>query len=120
MHPTPAKEGLRKVPMTDFICPAIRVSVLEKILDKYGNYFNPLFYRGWGIDYETCYRIRQEFNMDVVVDDAVIINHDASDTYKSGIAPESQPQFYQNAYIEMRDMMVNTYGPNWQKIMLEM
>ncbi|TXH10796.1 MAG: hypothetical protein E6R03_15015 [Hyphomicrobiaceae bacterium] len=107
-----ATTTLRSAWMTDFICPAIRWDLLKAIRAERGYWFDPRFYRGWGIDYETCYLIRK-MGYDVVVDDAITINHESSATYIRGLAPESKEQFYDKAIEEMRMVLTAKYGPNW-------
>ncbi len=101
--------------MTDFICPLLRWSELERIRESHHGrqyWFDPAFYRGWGIDYETCYLLRQA-GRQVVVDDNIIISHEASETYRTGQAPESQQEFYDKALVEMRRRLAEKYGANW-------
>jgi hypothetical protein len=107
--------GLRPTWMTDFICPLISWDDLTRIRESFHGHqywFDPAFYRGWGIDYETCYLLRQGGSQ-VVVDDNVVISHAASETYRSGQAPESQQQFYDKALVEMRQRLAQKYGPDW-------
>lgn len=102
----------RAVQMTDFICPAVSWDAMCKIKERYGHWFEPRFFRGWGIDYETCYFMRK-MGLDVVVDDRIKIRHEASKTYTSGAAPETKDQFYSSALSEMRLVMSDKYGPDW-------
>lgn len=105
--------GLRDVLMTDSIAPAITSECMEKLrLVNGGKVFDPAFYRGWGIDYDTCYQIRQ-MGRRVVIHDAVRIKHVASKTYTTGAAPESMEQFYGGAHAEMAQRMREKYGEGW-------
>lgn len=106
------KPGLRATWMTDFICPAIRWDLLNEIKNQHGFWFDPQFYRGWGIDYETCYFVRK-LGYTVCVDDYIQIRHEASKTYDAGVAPESKDQFYNSALSEMHRVMYEKYGRDW-------
>jgi hypothetical protein len=107
---------LRPTWMVDFICPIIQWDDLLRVRAKHGgkHWFDPAFYRGWGIDYETCYLLRRN-GAQVVVDDSMLISHAASETYRTGVAPESQQQFYDAALIEMRKRLAEKYGMGWHQ-----
>lgn len=107
--------GLRDVKMTDSICPAITQECMERLRKKNdGHVFDPAFYRGWGIDYDTCYRIRQ-MGRRVIIDDSVCVRHEASKTYTSGTAPETMEEFYERAHGEMSRVLKAKYGDDWHK-----
>lgn len=110
--------GQRKTWMTDFICPAVNWQAMKEIKSQHGFWFEPRFYRGWGIDYETCYLMRRQ-GLRVHVDDTMVIRHEASKTYTSGNAPESKDAFYDRALAEMRAVMQEKYGPGWHEMMME-
>jgi hypothetical protein len=80
----------------------------------YATGFEPAFYLGWGIDYETCHLLRKS-GAKVVIDDSMLISHAASETYRSGAAPETQQQFYDAALVEMRRRLANKYGMDWHQ-----
>lgn len=110
--------GLRDVPMTDSICPAISRECLNHLRAvNGGTVFDPRFYRGWGLDYDSCWQIRK-IGRRVVIHDAIRIKHEASRTYTSGTAPEGKEAFYSEAHAEMSARLVEKYGPEWHKMIV--
>jgi hypothetical protein len=111
----PKGQGLRRTWMTDFICPVLRwdaMTLQKRRLGPDSWWFDPVYHRGWGIDYETCYELRKS-GYSVVVDDSFIISHEASETYRAGKAPESQDEFYKRALAEMNVHLARKYGVQW-------
>lgn len=115
MHKTETKHK-RAVWMTDFICPVISWQALRYLRADKGYWFDPRFYRGWGIDYDTCYQLRRH-GLSVSVDENILISHKSSETYTSGKAPESKDRFYSEAHKEMTAGMEAKYGKNWYNIL---
>jgi hypothetical protein len=110
--------GLRDVPMTDSICPAITRECMEYLRAwNHGQVFDQLFYRGWGLDYDSCWQIRQ-MGKRVVIHDAIRVKHEASRTYTAGKAPESMEAFYAEAHGEMSQRLIAKYGPDWHKMIV--
>jgi len=112
--------GLRDVRMTDSICPALNINLIWQMIGPQANVpvFDPELYRGWGIDYDTCYQARRR-GYRVVIDDNITVKHEASKTYSSGVAPESVEEFYKSAYSEMNKRLTEKYGANWHKRIME-
>jgi hypothetical protein len=111
--------GYRDVPMTDSICPAITRRCMDHLRTfNQGKVFDPAFFRGWGIDYDSCWQIRSVLKDRVVIHDAVRIRHKASRTYTSGTAPEDMQTFYDKAHGEMSARLTEKYGPQWYQMMM--
>jgi glycosyltransferase involved in cell wall biosynthesis len=102
-------------PMVDMICPLYT----KKALDTFGWKFDERFEQGWGIDYDSCYTVRQN-GLKVLVDFDVVSTHKTSTTYKSGKDPlfKNKEQYYKAAYSDMTKGLTEKYGRDWKKLIL--
>ena len=98
-------------PMVDIICPLYT----KAALDSFGWQFDSRFTYGWGIDYDSCYHLRQA-GLKVAVDFGVVVDHQTSVTYDSGRDREfkKRNEYYQKAFENMNTVMESKYGTNWR------
>lgn len=99
--------------MVDIICPLYT----KKALDLNNWKFDSDFAYGWGIDYDSCYILRQG-GLQVAVDFDSTVAHQTSITYDSGNDKEfkNRQQYYAEAHKNMVFIMIKKYGPNWRNI----
>jgi len=107
--------GYRDVKMTDSICPLITMECMERLRENNnGNVFDKAFWRGWGLDYDTCWQIRQMAKR-VVLHDAITVDHSAFGSYDAGVAPESKDTFRSLAHRAMTKRLSEKYGTDWHR-----
>lgn len=99
--------------MVDIICPLYT----RKALDLNGWKFDSDFVYGWGIDYDSCFILRQG-GLQVAVDFDLTVAHQTSITYDSGNDRDfkNRQQYYTEAHKNMISVMIKKYGPNWRNI----
>lgn len=107
------KTGVTKGhPMVDIICPLYT----KKALDLNDWQFDSRFVYGWGIDYDSCLKLRRG-GLEVAVDFDIVIAHQTSITYDSGKDKEfkNRHEYYGKAMDCMNSVMVEKYGANWRR-----
>jgi GT2 family glycosyltransferase len=101
------------VPMVDIICPLYT----RAAMDANNWEFDPRFAYGWGIDYDSCLKLRRA-GLTVAVDFDVLADHQTSVTYDSGRDREfkNRNEYYGKAMENMSAVMTDKYGTEWRKL----
>ena len=110
-HCTPIpNEGLIEVPLMEFTAPVISRKVFEII-----GFFDKLFAKGYGVDFDFCYRARQK-GLKMYVDHKSSFYHLGHQTIAKhkGIL-----QYSQEADREMENGLVSKYGPEYKSLIFE-
>jgi len=98
--------GLRSVPVVEFTAPVIHKAVFEKV-----GLFSKEFPRGWGVDFDFCYRTMKA-GFRIVVDDLSNFYHIGQQTIEM---TEGKSSYNQKANSEWILGMNILWGSNWQK-----
>jgi len=94
--------------MIDIIAPVIRLDLWKKL-----GGFDENFSRGWGMDWDFCYRMYKAGYVGMV-DHRVQMRHLLGGTYRTGNAPETDEARTMKAEDEAEKYMTNKYGGNWR------
>ena len=97
---------IRNVSVIEFTAPVIRKKVFEKI-----GFFNELFSKGWGVEFDFCFRAK-ESGFNIVVDDDSNFFHIGQQTIN--ITKGGYNVYGTAAHNEWEHGMKKTYGDNWQ------
>ncbi len=110
-HCTPIpNEGLIEVPLMEFTAPVISRKVFEII-----GFFDKLFAKGYGVDFDFCYRARQK-GLKMYVDHKSSFYHLGHQTIAKH---EGILQYSQEANREMENGLVSKYGPEYKSLIFE-
>lgn len=107
--PIPDK-GLVEVPLMEFTAPVISRKVFETI-----GFFDKLFAKGYGVDFDFCYRARQK-GLKMYVDHKSSFYHLGHQTIAKH---EGILQYSQEANREMENGLVSKYGPEYKSLIFE-
>lgn len=102
--------GVREVKVIEFTAPIIHKRVFEKI-----GFLDNRFVRGYGVEFDYCYRARKA-GFKIWVDDASQFYHIGQQTISTqtdGIIPYSQA-----ANLELTRGLIAIYGEKWRDIIL--
>ena len=94
--------------MIDIIAPVIRADVWKMV-----GGFDENFSRGWGMDWDFCYKMYKKVYVGII-DHWLQIRHLEGGTYRSGKADETYENRETNAKEEAEKYMSDKYGGNWR------
>jgi GT2 family glycosyltransferase len=98
--------GTREVKVIEFTAPVIKKNVFEKI-----GMFDERFIRGWGVEFDFCYRAKKD-SFKIYVDDNSNFYHIGQQSISMN--PEG-PDYFTRANTEWYTGMSAKYGKNWLK-----
>lgn len=98
-------QSLRNVKVIEFTAPVIKKTVFENT-----GLFDELFYRGWGVEFDYCFRARKK-GFKVQVDDGSNFYHIGQQTINIS---EGYNSYGKKAANEMMAGMSKLYGQQWQ------
>jgi hypothetical protein len=101
---------LRYTSFVEFVCPIIRKEVISKI-----GYLDESFIKGWGVEYDYCWRTRRN-GYSVGVYDLVGVNHLEHAT----IDKVGREDYFSQAAYEMNTYLSEKYGNTWKSKIEEM
>ena len=101
---------LRYTPFVEFVAPLIKREVFENI-----GLFNEVFEKGWGVEYDYCYRVRRG-GYSVGVYDLASFKHFEHKT----IDQIGRDKYFKEANHEMEANLTELYGPNWKEDLTSM
>jgi hypothetical protein len=104
------QNSLRYTPFVEFVCPAIRKEVFAKI-----GYFDEVFSKGWGVEFDYCWKARRN-GFSVGVYDLVGVNH----LEHSTIDKVGREDYFSQAAYEMNTYLAEKYGNEWKAKLEEM
>jgi hypothetical protein len=93
---------LREVPLIEFTGPVIRKDLYEKI-----GFWDERFKRGWGVEFDYCYKMRQA-GIKIYVDDKSAFFHIGQQT------TDFMPGYYKEAIKELKEGTNEIYGHDWK------
>jgi GT2 family glycosyltransferase len=102
--------NVREIPILEFTAPVIRKRVIEEC-----GYFDERFVRGYGIEFDYCYRMRQ-LGMKMYVDDGSSFHHIGHQTINvsGGLLAYSE-----KANFELNQGLSEKYGIAWRDNILK-
>jgi GT2 family glycosyltransferase len=104
------KKNLEETKVLEFTAPIIRKEVFEKI-----GFFNEVFVRGYGVEFDFCYRMRQK-GLKIFVDHGSSFNHIGHQTIKNSGGLIS---YSREANFELTKGLSSIYGHSWKSIVLK-
>ena len=99
-------EGVRDVKVIEFTAPVVRKCVFDSI-----GKFDERFSRGWGVEFDFCYRAKQSGYL-TYVDDGSNFYHIGQQTIHIS---EGSTDYNKQAHTEWMKGMTGLYGKDWQK-----
>lgn len=103
--------GLIDLYAVDWVCPMIARAALDVIYP-----FDPDLQYGYGVDRESCYYARLA-GMKIAVTRDVVIHHQPSTTYASGLHPLSADEFHRKAANGANAVLERKYGRQWRELL---
>ncbi len=101
---------LREIPILEFTAPIIRKTVIEQC-----GYFDERFVRGYGIEFDYCYRMRQ-LGIKMFVDDSSSFHHIGHQTIN---ITGGMQAYSEKANFELNHGLSEKYGMNWREKILK-
>jgi len=110
-------DGVRKVSFSEIICPMVKAEAWERCGP---NFLDPIFFYGWGLDYDMPHQLHTNGYM-CYISDKVGVSHTPFTSYRHADKTQetlSQGDFMSTARQNMYDGMKEKYGWRWPFVLL--